>query len=80
MWIKETWQEESVSKSPAFQFYPKDWLSSQRVAAMSSAQKGVYIDLLCHAWLADDCGLPDDDKVLLRLSKADHRKGAKLIQ
>ncbi len=43
-------------KSPAFQFYPKDFLSSSKVLRMSPAQVGIYILLLCHCWL--DNGLP----------------------
>jgi hypothetical protein len=33
-------------KSPAFQFYVKDWLSSGRIAMLSLAERGVYIQLL----------------------------------
>lgn len=38
-------------KSPAFQFYPKDWLSDLRVGLMSLEAKGAYLQLLCHQWL-----------------------------
>jgi len=37
-------------KSPAFQFYPADWLSSQRVALMSLEEEGAYIRLLSFCW------------------------------
>jgi uncharacterized protein YdaU (DUF1376 family) len=53
-------------KRPAFQFYPADWLSG--TILLTPAQKGAYIDLLCYAWLEDDCGLPDDDRKLAVLS------------
>lgn len=56
-------------KAPAFQFYPKDFLSDERVALMSMAERGVYITLICKCWtegtlpadvalLAKLCGLP----------------------
>jgi|21_taG_2_1085346.scaffolds.fasta_scaffold08163_1 uncharacterized protein YdaU (DUF1376 family) len=38
------------SKSPAFQFYPGDFLSDSKVMLMSNAAVGCYIKLLCHCW------------------------------
>jgi hypothetical protein len=38
-------------KSPAFQFYPKDWLTDDKVMGMTDAEKGVFIDLLAIQWL-----------------------------
>lgn len=58
-----------MNKSPAFQFYPNDWLSSPRIAMMTPAQEGAYIRLLAYAWNDPDCGIPDDDKVLAHLSR-----------
>jgi len=58
-----------MAKSPAFQFYPGDWLSSEKVMLMSPAQEGAYIRLLAIAWGAEDCGLPDDDQKLAILSR-----------
>jgi uncharacterized protein YdaU (DUF1376 family) len=46
------------NKSPAFQFYPKDFLSSRRVDRMSMTERGIYITLLSHCWLEN--GLPAD--------------------
>lgn len=40
-----------MNKSPAFQFYPKDWLSDLAVTRMTNQQRGIYITLLCHCWL-----------------------------
>ena len=37
-------------KSPAFQFYPGDYLSSQRVSLMTLEEEGAYIRLLCYCW------------------------------
>lgn len=45
-----------MSKSPAFQFYPADWLSDLNIQLMTPLQRGVYITLLCHDWLND--GIP----------------------
>jgi hypothetical protein len=54
-------------KSPAFQFYPADWLSSPAVILMTPEQEGGYIRLLCYDWASD--GIPDDDKALAALSR-----------
>ncbi len=45
-------------KPPAFQFYPKDWLSDINVIRLTSAQRGVYINLLCVCWL--EGSIPSD--------------------
>lgn len=37
-------------KSPSFQFYPSDWLASQRVQLMSLEEEGAYVRLLCYCW------------------------------
>ncbi len=57
-------------KLPWFPFYPTDWLSDQRVALMEPAEKGIYIDLLAHAWL--EGSIPSDPiqlAFLLRLPR-----------
>ncbi len=59
---------EMARKRPAFQFYASDWLGSTKHAMMSPAQRGAYIDLLCHQWNDPDCTIPDDDDVLAVLS------------
>ncbi|MBP3955417.1 DUF1376 domain-containing protein [Gemmata sp. G18] len=58
-----------TSKSPAFQFYAKDWLSSSKIALMPPEYEGAYIRLLAYCWDSGDCSLPDDDTVLSRLSR-----------
>ena len=40
----------SKKKAPAFQFYPGDWLGSQRVTLMSLEEEGAYIRLLSYCW------------------------------
>lgn len=37
-------------KSPAFQFYPTDWLGSQRVQMLTLEEEGAYIRLLSSCW------------------------------
>jgi len=54
-------------KSPAFQFYPNDWLSSAAVILMTPEQEGAYSRLLCFDWASD--GIPDDDQTLAALSR-----------
>ena len=34
-----------------FPFYAPDWLSDFKVRSLTNAQKGIYIDLLCHQWM-----------------------------
>lgn len=46
------------TKSPAFQFYPKDFLTDSRVRYMSMTERGIYITLLSMCWTDD--GLPSD--------------------
>jgi len=48
-----------MNKSPAFQFYPQDWLSSPRIALMTLAEQGAYIRLLSFDWMND--GIPEKD-------------------
>ena len=61
----------SKDKSPAFQFYPKDWLSDARVRAMGREARGVYIDLLALYW--NEGGLPSDTEQLARIAGVPHR-------
>jgi len=37
-------------KSPAFQFYPNDFLGSPAVSAMTAEEVGIYVLLLCLDW------------------------------
>ncbi len=58
-------------KSPAFQFYPNDWLSSRSVRLMDAEQRGWYIQLLCEAWQSvPQCTLPNDPEILWKLAGA----------
>lgn len=55
------------TKSPAFQFYPRDFLSSSKVDDMSMTERGIYITFLSRCWL--DAGLPTDMKRLAKMAK-----------
>jgi uncharacterized protein YdaU (DUF1376 family) len=54
-----------TNKSPAFQWYPKDFLSSVRVAEMSLEEKGAYIVALSFCWISGS--LPSDPTRLARV-------------
>ena len=59
-------------KSPAFQFYPGDFLADSAVQAMSMEERGVYISLLCIQWI--EGGISSDPARLARvchMSQAD---------
>jgi uncharacterized protein YdaU (DUF1376 family) len=49
-----------ADKAPAFQFYPKDFLSDERVRLMSHTERGIYITLLCLCWLEGTLPLETD--------------------
>jgi uncharacterized protein YdaU (DUF1376 family) len=55
-----------MNKSPAFQFYPQDYLSSARVAEMTLEEEGVYIRLLCYCWSSGS--IPADSERCARLA------------
>lgn len=52
-------------KSPAFQFYPRDFLTDENVCLMSHTERGIYMTLLCLCWLEQS--LPGDVGDLARL-------------
>lgn len=62
--------------SPAFQFYPRDFLSSSKVDQMSMTERGVYITLLSRCWL--DNGLPIETKELAGLVRMKPQQFARL--
>jgi uncharacterized protein YdaU (DUF1376 family) len=57
----------NTTKAPAFQFYPKDFISSSKVQRMTLTEIGVYALLLSHCWL--DNGLPTSVEKIARLVK-----------
>jgi uncharacterized protein YdaU (DUF1376 family) len=52
-------------KAPSFQFYPTDWLGSQRVKLMTLEEEGAYINLLCSCW--QHGSIPSDPQQCARL-------------
>ncbi len=52
-------------KAPAFQFYPDQWLSSQRVQMMTLEEEGAYIRLLGFCW--QHGSIPADPEQAARL-------------
>ena len=54
-----------MDKAPAFQFYPKDWLTDPDVVCMSMAQKGAYITLICYCWREEK--LPNNPDYIRKL-------------
>jgi uncharacterized protein YdaU (DUF1376 family) len=57
-----------VSSSPAFQFYPSDFLGSGKVGAMTPAEVGIYVFLLCLDW--SECGFVLNVRRLARYCRA----------
>jgi len=39
-----------VGKNPAFQFYPKDWLTDTELQSASASTRGIWINCLCLMW------------------------------
>lgn len=60
----------AAEKAPAFQFYPKDFLTDGRVAGMTLQEVGAYIRLLCLCW--QESSLPNDTKRLATMVGATH--------
>jgi len=59
-----------MNNSPAFQFYPADYLADPNVDMMTLEQQGAYVRLLCHAWRATTVGrLLNDRSTLFALAR-----------
>lgn len=57
---------------PYFPFYGSDWLGDSMVRRMPLEARGVYIDLLCHAW---DAGcIPSDRDEIAHMLGIQRRK------
>ena len=54
-----------MTKRPAFQFYPGDWLGSQRVSLLSLEEEGAYLRLLASCW--QHGSIPSDPEKIARL-------------
>jgi len=53
-------------KSPAFQWYPKDYMSDKNTRLMTLEERGAYVELMNYEW--NEKGLPICDKDLAELS------------
>lgn len=58
-----------MTKSPAFQFYPKDFLSDENVMLMSNQELGCYIKLISFCWI--EGSIPSDIKNIAKLCGED---------
>lgn len=66
-------------KSPAFQFYPTDYLGSQRVQMLSLEEEGAYIRLICYCW--QHGSIPaDPDKCARLIGKGSSTTLARVVQ
>ena len=54
-----------AGKRPAFQFYPGDWLGSQRVSLLTLEEEGAYLRLLASCW--QHGSIPSDPGMIARL-------------
>ena len=54
-----------TNKSPAFQFYPGDFLSDENVISMTFEERGLYITLLSNCWIQGS--IPSDPDKIIKL-------------
>ena len=65
-----------MSQPPAFQWYPKDCDTDERVRLMSHAEFGFYVRCLNHAWIND--GLPELISSIAKLIGGSVRENTRL--
>ncbi len=63
-------------KSPAFQFYPAEFLSDENVVMMTNQELGCYIKLMCFCWR--EGSIPADISKIAKLCGEDGSVMAKL--
>lgn len=64
----------SYMRSPAFQFYPSNYLGSRAVRLMDAEQRGWYTQLLFESWESEpQATLPNDDALLRVLAGVNTR-------
>lgn len=54
----------ATNKSPAFQFYTRDFMSCDKVMLMSNQEVGGYIMLLCQCWNRGSLPIDEDELAL----------------
>ncbi len=73
-----------MNKSPAYQWYVREWLSSPTRLMMSKAARSAYRDLLDYLWDSEDCRLTNDEEILRKLCDCDEQEwkdfGAKILE
>lgn len=62
----------SEEKSPAFQFYPKDFLADTNVVLMDADEVGMYIFLMSACWIEES--LPNNEKDLAKIARVTPKK------
>jgi uncharacterized protein YdaU (DUF1376 family) len=63
-------------RAPAFQFYPKDFLTDEKVVRMSNTEVGIYTRLLCYCWL--EGSLPLETDALAHMARMQGKQFTKL--
>lgn len=63
--MEEILSGEDVVKSPAFQFYPADYLADEKVQLMTLEEEGAYLRSLAFCWR--EGSIPSDPQTLSRL-------------
>ncbi|OQA61448.1 MAG: hypothetical protein BWY41_00128 [Candidatus Atribacteria bacterium ADurb.Bin276] len=67
------------NNSPAFQFYPADYLADEKVQLMNLQQEGVYIRALSYCWR--EGSIPSDPQILATLiGKGCTEEDARVVQ
>lgn len=68
-----------INESPAFQFYPAEFLNDEATLNMTLEERGMYITLLCHCWI--NGSLPNKfGKLYKLLPQVKDPKGKKLYK
>jgi uncharacterized protein YdaU (DUF1376 family) len=65
-----------MAEYPYMKLWTNDFIGD--TGHLSTAETGAYIMLLMCAWRTSDCSLPDDDKKLARMARADGRHWSKI--
>lgn len=67
-----------MSKAPAFQFYPADFLADENVKLMTNQEIGCYWKLSCYCWI--EGSIPSDLRKMAKLCEEDGSAMAQLWQ
>ena len=68
------------TKSPAFQFYPKQWMGDDKVIQMDWLTRGIHHHLMCFAWQQEEpATLPNNSDFLLKILENSGEKISKKL-